>query len=113
MSSLNDLGPDISRSMQTSTAKTSEKSSELNFDQTLECLALFIAQTWIDEHPNTCLDRKAENDCIIYVTHEMVKAGTAVGGPIGLELLTGGASKSAYAACRRLFPPSPQRKRTL
>lgn len=104
MSSLNNLGHIIGGSIQNSAAK----SPQVDFEQTLEFLALFIAQTWIDEHPNTRLDRKAENDCIIYVTHEMVKAGAAVGGPIGLELSTGGASKAAYAACRCLFPSNPR-----
>lgn len=81
---------------------------ELNLDQELEKLAMFIAETWSDDHPNAHLNSGADfQKCVDYVTAEMVKAGAAVGGPAGLEILTGSGSKAARCVCRRVLKPLP------
>jgi hypothetical protein len=72
----------------------------LDFQIHLEKLALFLAQTWKDDHPNATAE--SEDDlraCLLAVTKELAIAAKAVGGPVGLEILTGGGSAAACAVC--------------
>ncbi|MGJ3253542.1 MAG: hypothetical protein ACFE0J_20770 [Elainellaceae cyanobacterium] len=75
-----------------------------DFEHELEKLALFIAQTWRDDHLDAQAASKTDFDtCVSYVTAEMAKAGTVVGGPVGLAILTGGGSAAGCVACRRIL----------
>ena len=81
-------------------ARESEQS--LDFTVQLETLALFLAQTWKDEHPAATAE--SEDDlraCVLAVTTELAIAAKAVGGPISLVILTGGGSAAARAICRQ------------
>lgn len=78
------------------------KSPSIN--QELEKMALFVAETWRDDHPTAHISSAPDfQACVLYVTIEMVKAGTAVGGPAGLEILSGGGSAAACTACRQVL----------
>jgi hypothetical protein len=81
----------------------------IEINRKLEELALFVAQAWQDHHaaslpngvqPDSTADFQA---CVSYVTAEMAQAGAAVGGPAGLEILTGGGSTAACIACRSIL----------
>ena len=75
-----------------------------DFTIQLEKLALFLAQTWKDDHPNvTAASEDDLKDCILAVTVELAIAAKAVGGPVGLEILTGGGSAAARAVCRQVL----------
>ncbi|MGJ3247448.1 MAG: hypothetical protein ACFE0I_15420 [Elainellaceae cyanobacterium] len=75
-----------------------------DFEHELEKLALFIAQTWRDDHPHAQATSKADFDtCVSYVTAEMAKAGKVVGGPAGLAIMTGGGSAAGCVACRHIL----------
>jgi len=75
-----------------------------DLEHELEKLALFVAQTWRDDYPDAQAVSKADFDaCVSYVTAEMAKAGTAVGGAAGLAILTGGGSAAGCVACQRIL----------
>jgi len=85
-----------------------EKRWNRDFNQEFEKLAFLTAQIWRDEHPDIDLNSQANFEaCVLYVTTEMVTAAKAVGGPVGLAITTGGGSRAARLACRRIFT-SPQ-----
>lgn len=70
----------------------------------LEKLALIVAQTWLDDHPNAQPSSQADfQSCLQYVTQQLAEAGTAVGGFIGLAISVGGGSAAAEVACRQMF----------
>jgi hypothetical protein len=76
----------------------------LHLSQEFEKLALFIAQTWKEEHPEAQADSLEDFEaCVQYVTTELAMAGRAVGGVTGLSLLCGEASKAARSVCRRVL----------
>jgi hypothetical protein len=80
------------------------KSLRIDIDRELAKLALFIAETWRDEHPDASATSLSDfKECVAYVTAEMVTAGSAVGGPIGLEITTGGGSKAACKVCEEIL----------
>jgi hypothetical protein len=84
-----------------------DRHPKIHFDQELEHLALFVAETWRADHPHAQPD--SEEDymaCVLYVTEEMARAGAAVGGPAGLEILTGGGSAAGRVVCRRVLTDS-------
>ncbi|UBF25714.1 hypothetical protein K9N68_29850 [Kovacikia minuta CCNUW1] len=84
--------------------RADEEIPSVDFDPILENLAFFVAEAWKDDHPDTHLQSTADfNCCVEYVTAEMAKAGAAVGGPAGLEILTGGGSIAACKVCRRVL----------
>ncbi len=67
-------------------------------------MAVFLAQTWKDEHPDASVDSDADlHDCIAAVTTELAIAAQAVGGPAGLAILTGGGSAAARAVCKKVL----------
>jgi len=75
-----------------------------DFSVHLEALALLLAKTWKDDHPDAVAE--SENDlhnCISAVTTELAIAAQAVGVPIGLEILTGGGSTAARAVCKQVL----------
>lgn len=75
-----------------------------DFGTHLETLALFLAQTWKDDHPDAVADSEDDvNQCILAVTKELAIAAQAVGGPVGLEILTGGGSAAARAVCKQVL----------
>ena len=75
-----------------------------NIGQTIEALAFFVAQAWQDAYSTDRPHSGGDfNHCVLCVTTELAKAGAAVGGPTGLEILTGGGSKAAYIVCRRIL----------
>lgn len=75
-----------------------------DFGAHLEMLALFLAQAWKDDHPHAIADSEDDvNQCILAVTTELAIAAKAVGGPVGLEILTGGGSVAARAVCKRVL----------
>ncbi|MBW4691715.1 MAG: hypothetical protein KME27_08080 [Lyngbya sp. HA4199-MV5] len=75
-----------------------------DFSPHLETLALFLAQAWKDDHPHASADLEDDvNQCILAVTTELAIAARAVGGPVGLEILTGGGSAAARAVCKRVL----------
>ncbi len=81
-----------------------KESLTIDFAKEFEKLALFVAQAWLDEHPNANLHSQTDfQDCVQYVTAELAKAGSAVGGPAGLELLTGGGSEAACKVCKSVL----------
>lgn len=72
-----------------------------DFSTHLEKMVLFLAQTWKDDHPDTSSDSDDDlNDCIMSVKIELAIAGSAVGGPAGVMLLTGGSSTLISNICR-------------
>jgi len=74
------------------------------FSVHLEAWAVLLAKTWKDDHPDAVAE--SENDlhnCISTVTAELAIAAQAVGGPIGLEILTGGGSTAARAVCKQVL----------
>lgn len=74
-----------------------------DFSEQLEQLAILIAQTWKDFHPDAQNDSiEAFESCVFCVTNEMATAGTAVAGPIGMEIITGGGSAAAKVVCMRV-----------
>lgn len=76
----------------------------LDIDQELEKLAYFVAQAWKDDHPTACSSLIADiQACTLYVTTELAQAATAVGGPVGLQILTGGGSAAACSACQQVL----------
>lgn len=101
MSSLNNSEPTYRHSnTQTPVFVHREEVPTSEFEREFEKLARFVAEAWRDDHPHSLADF---DDCVAYVVAEMVQAGTAVGGPAGLELLTGGASTAACKACRQVL----------
>lgn len=81
-----------------------EANQTVSFAIHLEKLALLLAQTWKADHPHATAHSKEDlNDCILAVTTELAIAARAVGGPIGLEILTGGGSAAACAVCRQVL----------
>ena len=83
---------------------SSEAKQALDFNVHLEKLALFLAQTWKDDHPNATAESEADlSDCILAVTTELAIAAKAVGGPVGLEILSGGGSAAARAVCQQVL----------
>lgn len=92
------------RSKVTDSSSTDPEALQTNcFSNQLEALALFLAKTWKDEHSHLQLDSTALDECILAVTRELAIAATAVGGPIGLEILTGGGSAAACVSCRQVL----------
>ncbi|XGW00331.1 MAG: hypothetical protein ACAF41_15520 [Leptolyngbya sp. BL-A-14] len=81
-----------------------EAEQPFNFSAHLEVLALFLAKTWKDDHPDaTATSEDDLNQCILAVTTELAIAAKAVGGPVGLEILTGGGSAAARAVCKQVL----------
>ncbi|NJR60979.1 MAG: hypothetical protein HC769_20410 [Cyanobacteria bacterium CRU_2_1] len=80
---------------------------DIDLKRELERLSLIPAQAWKDEHPDACLESDIDFcNCVNYVTVEMAIAGAAVGGAIGLEILTGGGSEAARSTCRLVLSSS-------
>lgn len=72
-----------------------------DFSTHLEKMVLFLAQTWRDDHPDASSDSDDDlNDCILSVKTELAIAGSAVGGPAGVMILTGGNSAMISNICR-------------
>ena len=81
-----------------------ESAQALGFSVHLEKLALFLAQTWKDDHPEATAESDDDlNACILAVTVELAIAAKAVGGAAGLAILTGGGSAAARAVCRQVL----------
>lgn len=81
-----------------------EKPQALDLSQELEKLAFLTAQAWKDQQLDRDSDSPAACEaCVLYVTTEMGIAARAVGGPAGLEIMTGGGSRAARLACRRIL----------
>ncbi|MBW4581115.1 MAG: hypothetical protein KME42_16230 [Tildeniella nuda ZEHNDER 1965/U140] len=75
-----------------------------DFGAHLEQLAVFLAQTWKDEHPGATVHSEDDlNHCILAVTTELAIAAKAVGGPVALAILTGGGSAAARAVCKQVL----------
>jgi len=78
-----------------------------DFSFQLEKLALFLAQTWKDNHPEAQAESEADfNCCVMAVATELAIAAAAVGGPIALEILTGGGSAAACTVCKQVLQPN-------
>lgn len=78
--------------------------SVVDFKKEIEKVALFVAQSWKDDHPNAQLNSDLDlSNCIAYVTVEMAGAASVVGGPVGLEILTGGGSEAACVVCKQVL----------
>jgi hypothetical protein len=104
MSSFNHLGKTLSNLGSRNPDSIVDQSKKPELHQRLEKLALFLAETWKDEHEEAHSDPDVDlNDCITYVTVEMAEAATSVGGPVGLEILTGGGSMAACLVCRQVL----------
>lgn len=72
-----------------------------DFSTHLEKMVLFLAQTWRDDNPDASSDSDADlNDCIMSVKTELAIAGSVVGGPAGVMILTGGNSAMISNICR-------------
>lgn len=83
---------------------TYKEEQKSDFSEELEELAMLIAETWKDFHPNLPTNsEEAFEACVFCVTTEMATAGTAVAGAIGLEILTGGGSAAAKVVCSRVL----------
>jgi hypothetical protein len=81
-----------------------EVSQGFDFSVPLKELASLLAKTWKDEHPDAAAESEHDlNNCILAVTTELAIAAKAVGGPIGLEILTGGGSAAARAVCKQVL----------
>lgn len=81
-----------------------EVEQTFDFSVHIEAWAVLLAKTWKDDHPDSVAE--SENDlhnCISAVTAELAIAAKAVGGPIGLEILTGGGSTAARAVCTQVL----------
>lgn len=75
-----------------------------DFSAHLEPLARFLAQAWKDDHPDVIAESEDDlKQCLWAVTAELAIAAKAVGGPVGLEILTGGGSAAAYAVCKQVL----------
>jgi hypothetical protein len=83
---------------------TREEMREFDLDNQLAKLALPLAQTWRDNHPEAQPGSEADLDtCVLAVAIEMAIAGEAVGGPIGAVIAAGGGVAAAGVACRRVL----------
>lgn len=79
---------------------TREMVQNFNLDQQLAELALWLAQSWKDEHPDAAADSEEDlNACVLAVTTELAIAAKAVGGPVGLVILTGASSDAIRRGC--------------
>lgn len=77
---------------------------DLGINNQLEKLAIPLAQTWKDDHPDAQLDSEEDLDsCILAVAIEMSVAGEAVGGPVGAVIASGGGVAAASVVCRRVL----------
>lgn len=85
-------------------AVTREEMREFDLDNQLAKLAVPLAQTWRDNHPEAQPGSEADLDaCVLAVAIEMAIAGEAVGGPIGAVISAGGGVAAASVACRRVL----------
>ncbi len=67
-------------------------------------LALPLAQTWKDNHPNAQPGSEADLDsCVLAVAIEMTVAGEVVGGPMGALISSECGVTAASIACRRIL----------
>ncbi|NJN85509.1 MAG: hypothetical protein HC881_03330 [Leptolyngbyaceae cyanobacterium SL_7_1] len=82
---------------------TQEMVQTFNLDGQLEELALWLAQTWKDDHPMATANSEDFNACILAVTTELAIAAKAVGGPVGLVILTGASSVAIRRSCWRVL----------
>lgn len=81
-----------------------EEIREFDLDNQLAKLALPLAQTWRDNHPEAQPGSEADLDaCVLAVAIEMAIAGEAVGGPTGAVIAAGGGVAAASVACRRVL----------
>jgi hypothetical protein len=70
----------------------------------LRKMALFLAETWKQDHPDASSESKEDVDaCVLYITVELSKAARAVGGVAGVTVLSGGGSEAAQFACQRVL----------
>lgn len=83
---------------------TREEVREFDLHNQLTRLALPLAKTWRDNHPEAQPGSEADLDeCVLAVAIEMAVAGEAVGGPMGALIAAGGGVTSACLACRRVL----------
>ncbi|HEY9650187.1 MAG TPA: hypothetical protein V6C95_05955 [Coleofasciculaceae cyanobacterium] len=83
---------------------TREEIREFDLDNQLAKLALPLAQTWRDNHPEVQPgSEEALDECVLAVAIEMAIAGEAVGGPMGALIAAGGGVAAASVACRRVL----------
>ena len=83
---------------------SAEELREFDLHNQLTKLALPLAQSWLDNHPNAQPGSEADlDDCVLAVAIEMAVAGEAVGGPMGALIAAGGGVAAAGVACRRVL----------
>jgi hypothetical protein len=83
---------------------TREEVREFDVHNQLAKLALPLAQTWRDNHPDAQPGSEADLDeCVLAVAIEMAVAGETVGGAIGTLIAAGGGVTAACVACRRVL----------
>ncbi|HEY9638794.1 MAG TPA: hypothetical protein V6D14_35750 [Coleofasciculaceae cyanobacterium] len=83
---------------------TRNELQEFDLHNQLTKLALPLAQSWRDNHPEAQPGSEADLDeCILAVAIEMAVAGEAVGGPMGALIAAGGGVTAASVACRRVL----------
>ena len=81
-----------------------EELREFDLHNQLAKLALPLAQSWRDNHPEAQAGAEDDLDeCVLAVAIEMAVAGEAVGGPMGALIAAGGGVTAAGVACRRVL----------
>ena len=81
-----------------------EELRKFDLDNQLIKLALLLAQTWRDNHPDAQPGSEtALDECTLAVAIEMTIAGEAVGGPMGSLISEGAGVSAACVACRRVL----------
>ncbi|MGB7443863.1 MAG: hypothetical protein WA919_22595 [Coleofasciculaceae cyanobacterium] len=83
---------------------STEEVQEFDLHNQLVNLAVPLAQTWKDNHPEARPASEADlESCVLAVAIEMAVAGDAVGGPTGALIAAGGGISAAEVACRRVL----------
>lgn len=81
-----------------------EEVQEFDLHNQLVTLAVPLAQTWRENHPEAQPASEADlESCVLAVAIEMAVAGDAVGGPTGALIAAGGGISAAEVACRRVL----------
>lgn len=90
--------------LSTSAPLTREEVRDLDLHNQLAKLALPLAQTWRDNHPEAQPgSESALDECVLAVAIEMAVAGESVGGPIAALIAARGGVAAASVACRRVL----------
>lgn len=81
-----------------------EELQKFDLNNQLVKLAVPLAQSWRDNHPDAQPGSEEDLDeCVLAVAIEMAVAGEAVGGPMGALIAAGGGVAAASVACRRVL----------